>query len=1387
MKKFTAVALIVAMLLVSVPFVMPVVAATGITTAADLLKAMKANQDVVLGADIDISSGWETIGTYSKAFDGNGYTLTVPSDKPIIDKLTGTVRDVVLTGTMALDHNDRSATIIYGDIKGRPVGVLANWAQGATVANVHSKVNLTFDGSGITLSFTDPDATKTNSISDPQSGVSVGGLLGFACGSINATKKEYTGRTTLRYCSVGGTLTFTFNSQKLSGADAYVENSTNKTRDITENRENAGGLIGSAWAGVDVNNCYVYSAVTTNYAGGNRGGIIGHVQMASFADMSSGAASVTNSKNYLVTIKETIFSGTWANNNDQGERSAGIVGYASGLNIISCANNGGAFSGGSRLAILGYANVGTDNPLLLEGCIAHPTNAGSRMVSIKCKSGGATFRNNFVNLKDGNMINANTNADEIGGIVYEGNNEDATKGTLDLKKDFVAANHNAFYLDESDNIRPIKAVGDAADLTMTLWHPNYGYGLVNDIDLSNVGWTTIPEYSKVLFGNGYTITVPNDTAFINKLSGTVKDLKLAGSMTLDNGDVSDYAVANDVKGYGLGILANYAWGATIENVDIDVDVAFSQAELKTVNFGGIVGNAWADHSFTDKNITIDRATTIKNCTVAGTWTLNFKAAGTTNGNADYFSNYKNAVGGAVGLLAGNNTVERTAVYVTATVNNSFGQNGGVIGSAHPRQYFVTGTDRPTNEASVIRPSTINKCLFDGNFVFGGNYGVDQSGAIVGYASGLSLTNCYASGFWHATKGGGSRGIISYAYSEDGDSKVVTIDGCAAVGVYKNSNGNIENSVIGLRECATLAKAKNNLLMTNQVVTVWDGSWAPIENGTQTENNTVIGNAAAVNAEFVSLNSADFALTKDGKVILAKTISTVDELKALSFSSDNFILMNDINLTNAAWASINGFSGTLDGAGHTVTLKDSPLFDFLEGDVKNLVLAGSITKTNVVADINLGALACTTENVYIDNVINNVGISVTYSASGKGGAIGGLIGSAGTTDIKTYRLRVVDCENNANIVVTTHASGNNPNVGGIVGYTTTTHSSYIKTTVNTGDLALAPKYTGNVGGIVGRADNRPVYKNSAWFNSVNASDDLYIYQCANRGDLTGTISGERAAGICGYFGDTAVDYCYNTGVINLSATGRQFGICGYTNTGSRSASIKNSYVLVEGYSVNSCFGGGNATNLTLENNFYGAASGLKEYSTDGNYGQDANGNLGANEPFTDAADLLSKLDALDANVFVADSCNFNKGYPIFAWEAHEDVNLYEQGGKNYITTGKDVECGEYTNDPFTGLIQFATDGSNVARVVMAIDKAELENATYDSFDLKITLNNSQTATINSTSLVAYESVQALGETYIGDNCYLFGYVIDFGATDVTSLNVQILVGAQVEYQGSYTAN
>lgn len=57
-----------------------------------------------------------------------------------------------------------------------------------------------------------------------------------------------------------------------------------------------------------------------------------------------------------------------------------------------------------------------------------------------------------------------------------------------------------------------------------------------------------------------------------------------------------------------------------------------------------------------------------------------------------------------------------------------------------------------------------------------------------------------------------------------------------------------------------------------------------------------------------------------------------------------VLGADINLTGTQWSAIRDFTGTFDGAGHTVTVNfnNVTLFADLKGTVKNLTVAGTIT-------------------------------------------------------------------------------------------------------------------------------------------------------------------------------------------------------------------------------------------------------------------------------------------------------------------------------------------------------------------------------------------------------------------------------------------------------------
>ena len=51
---------------------------------ADDLASMKDGQSYILTQNIDISEGWTTISEFSGVLDGNGYTVTVPKDAPIL-------------------------------------------------------------------------------------------------------------------------------------------------------------------------------------------------------------------------------------------------------------------------------------------------------------------------------------------------------------------------------------------------------------------------------------------------------------------------------------------------------------------------------------------------------------------------------------------------------------------------------------------------------------------------------------------------------------------------------------------------------------------------------------------------------------------------------------------------------------------------------------------------------------------------------------------------------------------------------------------------------------------------------------------------------------------------------------------------------------------------------------------------------------------------------------------------------------------------------------------------------------------------------------------------------------------------------------------------------
>lgn len=116
------------------------------------------------------------------------------------------------------------------------------------------------------------------------------------------------------------------------------------------------------------------------------------------------------------------------------------------------------------------------------------------------------------------------------------------------------------------------------------------------------------------------------------------------------------------------------------------------------------------------------------------------------------------------------------------------------------------------------------------------------------------------------------------------------------------------------------------------------------------------------------------------------VSNQAELAAMSDA--DYILTGDITLSG--WTPISGFSGTLDGNGHTITLSEKPLFSTMSGRVTNLILAGEVSES---ATSNTGALAQNCSGT-IRNCMSSA--NVTFSGTSPYIYVGGLAGKVNGT-------------------------------------------------------------------------------------------------------------------------------------------------------------------------------------------------------------------------------------------------------------------------------------------------------------------------------------------------------------------------------------------------------
>lgn len=378
-----------------------------------------------------------------------------------------------------------------------------------------------------------------------------------------------------------------------------------------------------------------------------------------------------------------------------------------------------------------------------------------------------------------------------------------------------------------------------------------------------------------------------------------------------------------------------------------------------------------------------------------------------------------------------------------------------------------------------------------------------------------------------------------------------------------------------------------------------------------------------------------------------------------------VLAADINLTGIQWSGIKGFTGSFDGAGHTLTvaLTDTGLFNDLAGTVKNLTVKGTVTGARAVGGIASTAKGGT---VVIENCVNKANITNTEEILASGSACtGGIVGKLvySTANISTA---IINCRNYGTI------TANAGYTGGILGVDDTETKTNIIGCENHGPVTGS--YTGGIVGSVqhwmtiskclntGTVKGRTVggiLGHTTYYTGI-------VEQCVN----TGSVSGQTAGGIVGY-NHANIDSCYNTGSVSGNKAG---GIAGINNL----IQIRNTWSYTVDKVVNS-YTTGTVTG-TGENPVIGAAVGVlheggdpsqkntyrdfQVYALEGTCAQlvgQKSENAKDATAFKTAAEL--KSDAMLTTLgdaFKKDAGNVNNGYPVLVWQVSEACTDHTPG-------------------------------------------------------------------------------------------------------------------------------
>jgi len=338
--------------------------------------------------------------------------------------------------------------------------------------------------------------------------------------------------------------------------------------------------------------------------------------------------------------------------------------------------------------------------------------------------------------------------------------------------------------------------------------PSGSHRLTANIDLTDSGFITVPEFSGTLDGNGFTISGVGKQPLIGILSGTVKNLTLDGMV----GDArTTMSYGGSVAGYCLGALCLSNCCGRIEGSVVrgyKIYGTWRDSNSAPHYFGPfaarMLGSAVVTDCVSTNNIVGgDRSGKagglVGNATMVASLNGGPLIANCTNYSRLYGQTFSNGeyLGGIVGTFGGGknkvamitNCVNHGVLWVDA--NNKDISIGGISGG-------ICGEQGATSSMTILVD-----CANRGEIKYDLSNAESNCGGIIGqvseYASGFTLLRCvnYCDITLGSGVGGNASGIINYVDTEYKGSDFIVQD-CANYGSITAPKGSAVGLVAGVR-------------------------------------------------------------------------------------------------------------------------------------------------------------------------------------------------------------------------------------------------------------------------------------------------------------------------------------------------------------------------------------------------------------------------------------------------------------------------------------------------------------------------------------------------------------------------------------------------------------